>query len=62
MVRRYDCDHESWLLMFSGDKLIIELKMNDTNLPSVTSRNAVGEILGYEKPDEVVIVSGHIDR
>lgn len=35
--------------------------MGAKNLPFVTSRNAIGEIQGHEKPDEVVVVSGHID-
>jgi carboxypeptidase Q len=35
--------------------------MNDTNLPDVQSQNAIAEIIGREKPDEVVVVSGHID-
>lgn len=35
--------------------------MNDTNLPFVTSRNAIAEVKGREKPDEVVVVSGHMD-
>ena len=35
--------------------------MNDCNLPLKTSRNVIGEIPGREKPDEVVVVSGHID-
>lgn len=30
-------------------------------LPSATSANVIGEIPGREKPDEVVVVSGHLD-
>jgi hypothetical protein len=36
--------------------------MLDYNLPLTTSRNAIGELTGSEKPNEIVIVSGHIDR
>jgi carboxypeptidase Q len=35
--------------------------MLDFNLPLTTSRNVIGEIRGSESPDEVVIVSGHVD-
>jgi len=35
--------------------------MNDSMLPDTTSRNVIGEIVGREKPDEVVVISGHID-
>jgi carboxypeptidase Q len=47
--------------MLSGEKLVITLKMNDTTLPDTVSRNVIGEIRGREKPEEVVVVSGHID-
>jgi carboxypeptidase Q len=44
-----------------GDKVVVTLKMNAQTLPPAPSRNVVGEIRGSEKPDEVVIVSGHFD-
>ncbi|ODN01176.1 Carboxypeptidase Q [Orchesella cincta] len=44
-----------------GEKLVIKLVMNDTNLEPKTSRNSVAEIVGREKPDNVVVISGHID-
>lgn len=44
-----------------GEKIVVRLKMSAQTLPEVPSRNVVAEITGSEKPDEVVIVSGHID-
>lgn len=44
-----------------GDKVVVRLKMNARMLPLAPSRNVVAEVRGSEKPDEVVIVSGHFD-
>jgi len=44
-----------------GQKIVARLKMSATQLADATSRNVVAEITGREKPDEIVIVSGHID-
>ena len=44
-----------------GDKIVVTLKMEAKTLPDVPSRNAVAEIVGSEKPDEVVVLGGHID-
>lgn len=44
-----------------GDKVVVTLKMNARMLPLAPSRNAIAEVRGSEKPDEVVIVSGHFD-
>lgn len=44
-----------------GEKIIVRLKMSAQKLPDAPSRNVVAEITGREKPDEIVIVSGHID-
>jgi carboxypeptidase Q len=44
-----------------GDKIVVSLKMGAKTLPDAPSRNAVAEIVGSEKPDEVVVVGGHID-
>jgi carboxypeptidase Q len=42
-------------------KIIVRLTMNAQTLPDTPSRNVIAEITGREKPDEIVIVSGHID-
>jgi len=44
-----------------GDKLVVTLKMEAHTLPDVPSRNVVAEVIGSEKPDEVVVLGGHID-
>jgi Iap family predicted aminopeptidase len=37
------------------------LKLTCQMLPDVESSNVVGELTGYEKPGEVVLVGGHLD-
>ena len=44
-----------------GEPVVVTLKMSARTLPDVPSRNVVAEIVGREKPDEVVVVGGHID-
>ncbi len=44
-----------------GEKIVVRLKMEAKTLPDVKSRNVIGEIVGREKPEEIVLVSGHID-
>ena len=44
-----------------GEKIVVRLKMSARQLPDEPSSNVVGEITGREKPDEIVLVSGHFD-
>jgi carboxypeptidase Q len=44
-----------------GEKVVINLKMSAETLPDAPSRNVVAELVGSEKPDEVVVLGGHID-
>jgi len=44
-----------------GEKIVVRLTMSAATLPDVPSSNIVAEIAGREKPEEIVIVSGHID-
>ena len=44
-----------------GEPLRVRLKMGARTLADGISRNVVAEIPGTEKPEEIVIVSGHID-
>jgi len=44
-----------------GEKITVNLKMSAQTLPDAASRNVVAELRGSEKPDEVVVLGGHID-
>jgi carboxypeptidase Q len=44
-----------------GRRVRIRLVMEGHYLPDVESANVVGEIRGREKPDEIVLLGGHID-
>ena len=44
-----------------GEPVRVHLVMGARTLPDAPSRNVVAEIVGRERPDEVVVVSGHFD-
>ena len=44
-----------------GERVVVTLRMGAAMLPDVQSRNVVAELRGRERPDEVVVVGGHID-
>jgi len=44
-----------------GEPVVVTLKMGARQLAPVQSRNVVAELVGREKPDEVVVLGGHID-
>ncbi len=44
-----------------GEKILLELKMESAEFPNAISRNIVAELKGWEKPEEIVLLSGHID-
>jgi carboxypeptidase Q len=44
-----------------GQRIVVRLEMEAQTLPDAPSRNVMGEIVGREKPDEVVVFGGHID-
>ena len=43
------------------ERVVVTLTMGAETLPDAESRNLVGEIVGREFPDEVVVIGGHID-
>jgi carboxypeptidase Q len=43
------------------DHVVVRLRMDARLEPDVESANVVGELRGREKPEEVVVVSGHLD-
>lgn len=44
-----------------GERIRMKLEMGAKTLPDAPSANVVAEIRGTEKPEEVVILSGHLD-
>src|SRR5258708_29945113 len=44
-----------------GGRVVVRVKMEAHFEPDVPSANVIGEIRGREKPDEIVVVSGHLD-
>ncbi|MEN8375436.1 MAG: M28 family metallopeptidase [Gemmatimonadota bacterium] len=44
-----------------GSPPVVHLEMGAETLPDAQSRNVMAEIVGREKPDEVVVIGGHID-
>ena len=44
-----------------GSKVVVKLKMDAHFDADVESANVIGEIRGRERPDEIVVVSGHLD-
>ncbi|XP_063306376.1 carboxypeptidase Q [Pelobates fuscus] len=55
-------DAEMFARMASrGEKIVVQLKMGAVNHPDADSFNTVAEIVGSKYPEQVVIVSGHLD-
>ncbi|MCC7417313.1 MAG: M20/M25/M40 family metallo-hydrolase [Acidobacteria bacterium] len=44
-----------------GERVVVDLQMEAHFGPDAGSANVVGEIRGRERPDEVVVVGGHLD-
>jgi carboxypeptidase Q len=44
-----------------GEQVVLTLRMGARQLPPARSRNVVAELVGREKPEEVVVLGGHID-
>jgi carboxypeptidase Q len=44
-----------------GERLVVRLVMGAQTLPDVPSRNVVAELRGRERPEEIVVLGGHID-
>ena len=45
----------------AGNTVTVHLEMEARLLPDAESANVIGEIAGREKPEEVVVIGGHID-
>ena len=44
-----------------GDRVTLRLKMEAKFLPDAESANVIAELKGSERPDEIVLISGHYD-
>ena len=44
-----------------GEDVVVNLKMGARQLPDAQSRNVIAELRGSGKPDEIVVMGGHID-
>jgi carboxypeptidase Q len=54
-------DAETIAYLTSMGRVRIHMVLTPQTLPDATSYNVIGDLKGSEKPDEVVIVSGHLD-
>jgi carboxypeptidase Q len=45
----------------AGNVVSVHLEMEARTLPDADSANVIGEITGREKPEEVIVIGGHID-
>lgn len=48
-------------LLQRGERVRVRLEMGARNLPETLSHNVIGEIRGRERPNEVVVIGGHLD-
>lgn len=48
-------------LAASGTKVRVRLDLQSRTLPDAESANVIGEILGSDKPEEIIVVGGHLD-
>lgn len=44
-----------------GERIVVRLSLSARQEPDVPSRNVMAELVGSERPDEVVVLGGHID-
>jgi carboxypeptidase Q len=44
-----------------GEEVVVHLEMDAHTFPDAESHNVMGEIVGRELPDEVVVIGGHLD-
>lgn len=48
-------------LLAKGDRVRMHLVLTPRTLPDVASANVIAEIRGTERPDEIVLIGGHLD-
>jgi hypothetical protein len=45
----------------AGNRVTVHLEMEAHTLPDADSANVIGDIPGRERPDEIVVIGGHLD-
>jgi Zn-dependent M28 family amino/carboxypeptidase len=55
------CDADQLERMAAKGEVRVRLKLDSTRNDNTTAFNISGEIKGSEKPDEIVVIGGHID-
>ncbi|XP_029359220.1 carboxypeptidase Q isoform X1 [Echeneis naucrates] len=50
-----------WRMAQRGQKIVVRLTMEAKTLPDADSFNTVAEIRGWQHPEQVVLLSGHLD-
>ena len=48
-------------LTTAGAKVLVRLELKTEHLPDAASANVIGEFPGTEKPEEIVVIGGHLD-
>jgi carboxypeptidase Q len=48
-------------LLAKGDRVRMQLVLTPRTLPDVESHNVIAEIRGSERPEEIVLIGGHLD-
>lgn len=48
-------------LLSSGERVVVHYSSEAKTLPDADGANVIGELVGSEKPEEVVVLSGHLD-
>ncbi|MBM3759522.1 MAG: M20/M25/M40 family metallo-hydrolase [Acidobacteria bacterium] len=48
-------------LVMSGERVVVHYMSEAKTLPDADGANVIGELKGSEKPEEVVVISGHLD-
>lgn len=59
-ISTVDANFLSQLIKRDGS-VRVRLRLSSETLPDVPSANVIGEITGFERPDEIIVLGGHLD-
>ncbi|MFT7462072.1 MAG: carboxypeptidase Q [Pseudohongiellaceae bacterium] len=48
-------------LVAAGQRVVLHFEQNCRTMPDAPNPNVVGDWLGHERPDEIIVVGGHLD-